>query len=182
MNLMEASRHRVAGELRTEVENKRDRVRRDGEEARARRRRDREDEKLDIVVVVDVVVVLPPRVSNFSEHSPWRTKRGTRGNGGRRGRWWRRSMPFRLFLRSCLLIERSKDRDRRGLALRGLGFSQLSKGWVTVTCSEGKEEVPFVRRSLEFLFLLFLPSVLSSMWWEIIFGMLCCWKMFYESR
>lgn len=70
MNLMEASRHRVAGELRTEVENKRDRVRRDGEEARARRRRDREDEKLDVVVVVDVVVVLPPRVSNFSEHSP----------------------------------------------------------------------------------------------------------------
>lgn len=63
MNLMEASRHRVAGELRTEVENKRDRVRRDGEEARARRRRDREDEKLDVVVVV----LPPPWVSNFYE-------------------------------------------------------------------------------------------------------------------
>lgn len=43
------------------MENKRDRVRRDGEEARARRRRDREDEKLDVVVVV----LPPPWVSNF---------------------------------------------------------------------------------------------------------------------
>lgn len=45
------------------MENKRDRVRRDGEEARARRRRDREDEKLDVVVVV----LSPPWVSNFYE-------------------------------------------------------------------------------------------------------------------
>lgn len=34
MNLMEASRHRVAGELRTEVENKRDRIRRSSGEAK----------------------------------------------------------------------------------------------------------------------------------------------------
>lgn len=36
MNLMEASRHRVAGELRTEVENKRDRIRRRGSSGEAK--------------------------------------------------------------------------------------------------------------------------------------------------
>lgn len=64
MNLMEASRHRVAGELRTEVENNRDRAK---EERRKWRPggggSEREGRKeLDVAVVVDVVVVRPVRL------------------------------------------------------------------------------------------------------------------------
>lgn len=124
MNLMEASRHRVAGELRTEVENKRDRVRRDGEEARARRRRDREDEKLDVVVVV----LSPPWVSNFyepnvrsDERSGERKEEGEEDDVDDDG--GEACCPFgSSFQESKLLIEGSNSCFAR------FGFSQLKSG------------------------------------------------------